>query len=119
MNIPQDLIQKGKLLSLDDENEEFIEAYKRVISSDDVKHAEDEATIGHDNFIGMELGIRRGDESQMDKGIVKRRALDDNGVPLGNYHANLIVNSAQYEVDFGGDDVEIPMMLRSFQQISL
>ena len=42
LNVPHDLIQEGKLLSLDDdEDQDFIDNYNRVIVSKDVKHVED------------------------------------------------------------------------------
>ena len=49
INISHDLIQQGKLLSLDDEDEDFIASYNRVIDSKDVKHIDD-FRIGEDNF---------------------------------------------------------------------
>ena len=33
--------------------------------------------IGEDNFVGMEVGIRRGDDARLDKGIVKKRAVGE------------------------------------------
>ena len=44
------LVQVGKLLSLDNEDEEFIAEYSRVIDSEDVKHVED-IRIGEDNYV--------------------------------------------------------------------
>ena len=76
LNVPHDLIQEGKLLSLDDEDQDFIDNYNRVIDSQDVKHVED-LKIREDNFVGMEVGIRRGDDARLDRGIVKKRAIGE------------------------------------------
>ena len=88
LNIPHDLIQQRKLLSLDDEDQEFIDDYNRVIDSDLVKHVED-LRIGEDNFIGMELGIRRGDDAMLDRGVVKKRAIGNDGLPMGTHNKNI------------------------------
>ena len=106
INISHDLIQQGKLLSLDDEDEDFIASYNRVIDSKDVKHIDD-LRIGEDNFIGMELGIRRGDDARLDRGVVKRRALDDDGTPMGTHNPNILIDNSIYEVEFANGDVDL------------
>lgn len=105
LHLPHNLIQEGKRLSLDDEDEEFINSYNRVIDSEDVKHVED-LRIGEDNFIGMEVGIRRGDDAKMDRGIVKKRAVGDDGEPLGVHNSNIIMDTSLYEVEFHNGDIE-------------
>ena len=52
------VIQQGKLLSLEDEDEQFIQDYSRVIDSEHVKHIDDLHIGADNNYIGMELGIR-------------------------------------------------------------
>ena len=99
LHIPHNLIQEGKLLSLDDEDEEFINNYNRVIDSKDVKHVDD-LRIGEDNFIGMEVGIRRGDDAKLDRGIVKKGAVGDDREPLGVHNNNIIVDTSLYEIEF-------------------
>ena len=99
LNIDPHLIQSGKLLSLDDEYSECIEEYSRVINSDDVKHVED-LRIGNDNYVGMEVEIRRGDECELERVIVKRRRTDIDGNQIGSYHNNPIMDTSQYEVEY-------------------
>ena len=82
INVSHNVIQDGKLLSLDDEDEQFREDFNRVIDSEHVKHV-DNLRIDDDNFIGMELGIRRGDDAKLDRGIVKKRAIGEDGIPMG------------------------------------
>lgn len=40
-----------------------------------MKHVED-LRIGQDNFIEMEVGIRRGDDAKLDQGAVKKRVIE-------------------------------------------
>ena len=84
---------------LDNEDEEFIAEYSRVIDSDDVKHVED-VRIGEDNYVGMEVGIRRGDECELERVKVRRRRVDIDGNSVGTYNSNPFVDSSQYEVEY-------------------
>ena len=99
INIPHNLIQEGKLLSLDDEDKQFINDFNRVVSSDDIKHIED-LRIGEDNVIGMEVGIRRGDDAKLERGVVKKRVLGEDDKPLGVYHNNVLIDTSMYDVEF-------------------
>ena len=106
INVPHDLIQHGKLLSLDDEDEDFISDYNWVIDNKSLKHVDD-LKIGQDTFIGMELGIRRGDDAKLDRGIVKKRAVGDDGTPLGTQSNNILLDTSMYEVEFNDGDMEV------------
>ena len=88
------------------ENEEFTEDYKRVIDSELLPHAEEQG--GQQNHVGMELGIRRGDNAQIEQGIVRRRITDEDGRPIGQPNNNPILDTTQYEVEF--EDGEIKTM---------
>ena len=82
VRVDPNIIQQGKLLSLDDEDEEFIQEYSRVIDSEDVKHIDD-LRVGEDNYIGMELGIRRHDNARLDHAVVKREKQISKDGPWG------------------------------------
>ena len=94
------------MLSLDDEDSGFIEEYSRVINSDDGNHVEDLRT-GNDNYVGMEVGIRRGDECELERVIVKRRRTDIDGNQIGSYHNNPIMDTSQYEVEYLNGELDI------------
>jgi hypothetical protein len=66
-------IQQGKLFDLELEEEEFIDDYRRVIDSELEPHMEDSVEAG--SYVGMELGIRRGAESELETARVKRRVV--------------------------------------------
>ena len=104
IGVDHDIIQQGKLLNLDMENEEFIEDYKRVIDSELLPHAEEQG--GQQNYVGMELGIRRGDDALIEHGIVKRRITDEDGRPVGRPNNNPILDTTQYEVEFEDGEIE-------------
>jgi len=106
LKVDPQLIQTGKLLSLDNEDEEFIAEYSRAVDSKDVKHVED-IRIGGDKYIGMEVGIRKGDECELERVKVKRRKIDIDGNPVGTYHSNPIMDSSQYEVEYLDDEIGI------------
>ena len=93
---------KDTLLSLEDEDAEFIEEYRRVIQNKDIGEAEqiDIAEIGEtDAYLDMELGIQR-EEEGIHHARVKRRALDNEGKPIGVANNNPILDSRLYEVEY-------------------
>ena len=59
------------------------------------------------NYVGMEVGISRGEEGKNKRGSVKWRLLDENGRPMGNAHSNPLVDSRRYEVKFEDGSKEI------------
>ena len=77
------VIQQGKLLSLEDEDKQFIQDYSRVIDSEHVKHIDDLHIGADNNYIGMELGIRRHEDGPLEHVVVKRRKTDIEGKPMG------------------------------------
>ena len=100
---------RGQLLSLEDEDEEFLKEFHRVIDSKDVKNAEsiEASEFGTtDPYLSMELGLNRGEDG-LHLARVKRRALDDEGKPLGVPNNNPILDSRQYEVEFIDGHIEI------------
>jgi hypothetical protein len=96
------------ILSLENEDEEFIEEYKRVITDKDLKDAEDVTSkeLGiPDPYLDMELGLNRGDELQ--HATVKRRAMGEDGTPIGVANNNPLLDDRKYEVEFIDGQIEI------------
>lgn len=81
IQLDHNAIQEGKLLNLDMESQDFIDEYRRVISDESLPEAEDQ--LGHQNYIGMEVGIRRGDDAELHRATVRGRVTDDEGRPIG------------------------------------
>ena len=64
---------------MEDEDEEFVTEFKRVINHEDVKDADDDNSneIGiEDPYLNMELGIQHDNEEGMHHARVKRRTVD-------------------------------------------
>ena len=71
------------LPSLENEDEEFLDEFNRVIKYSDLAEAEDEQVKSskygvEDSYLDMELGIRRDDE-RIHHARFKRRAVDQDG----------------------------------------
>ena len=94
-----DHVPKDKLLSLEDEDEEFLKGFRKVISDPDLPEA-DEEYGAVDPYIGMELGMPVGGDGERIYGQVKRRAVDENGRPIGRPSNNPMMDSRQYEIEF-------------------
>lgn len=97
------------VLSLEREDEEFVNEYKRVIDSKDVADIEDYTNeeVGiKDPYINMELGITR-DEEGMHHARVKRRAVDEEGKPIGMPSDNPLMDQRQYEIEYMDGRTEI------------
>ena len=103
-------VDPKKLLGLHFEDEDFLKEYHRVINSDDLQEIDnevDESIQGEATYTGMELGLPRKDDGALEHAIVKRRALDVEGKPIGKPNMNPILDSRQYEVEFLNGDTEI------------
>ena len=77
--------------------------FKLVIDHEDVKDADDDNSneIGiEDPYFNILLGIRHDDEEGMHHDRVKRRAVDQEGIPVGRPQNNPLLDHCQYEVEF-------------------
>ena len=98
------------VLSLENEDEEFIKEFRRIIDNKNIKDVEDLRSndeIGEtDTYLNMELGLHRNEE-MMQKARVKRRAVDQEGKPIGIANSNPLLDSRQYEVEYldGGTEI--------------
>jgi len=66
------------IICLEDENDEFMQEYNRVINSTDLpdtKEAIDESGSEGDKYIGMEIRLSRGEDGDLEYATVKRRKL--------------------------------------------
>lgn len=55
----------------------------------------------------MEVGIKRKDEANLDRGRVNRRAVGDTGIPLGTHNTNILVDTSLYEVESDNGEIEL------------
>ena len=99
------------ILSLENEDDKFLEEFNRVIKDPDVVEGNDDqqqpSEFGvEDPYLNMELGIRR-DEEGLHHARVKRRAVDDDNRPIGRPSNNPLLDSRQYEVEYTNGTTEI------------
>ena len=99
---------KPKLLCLEDEDEEFKEEFNRAIDNTNLKDVD--ATLNNvdttnttefgniDPYLGMKLGLNRGEEEGLEFASVKRRSVYEDGKPIGIPINNTILDSQQYKI---------------------
>ena len=104
ISIDQNEVRRESLLSLELEDDVFLQEYSRVINDPDVIEADNEAE--GDQYMNMELGLLRGPDGTMIKAKVKKRTLDEAGNPIGKYHENPLLDSRLYDVEFVDRGVE-------------
>jgi len=71
---------------------------------------EDESQIDFDTnyaHISMEIGLPRGPGGNIQRAVVKRRAIGEDGMSLGVASSNPLENTRLYEVEFVGGDKEL------------
>ena len=99
------------LLSLENEDEEFLDEFNPVIKDSDLAEAEDEQVKSReygveDSYLDMELGIRRDDEV-LHHARVKRRAVDQDFPPIGRPSNNPLLGSRRYKVEYLDGTTEV------------
>lgn len=92
-------------LATDEYDADFIEEYNKRIS-DDTIHDADMMNLS-DEYVSMEVNIPRGSDGETENAIVKRRALDIDGVPIGKPNKNPILDTRRYEVQYNDGSIEL------------
>ena len=103
--IPDSAVQDvsaSMLLSLENEDDKFLDEFNQVIKDSDLAEAEDDRDTHseygvEDSYLGMALGIRRDDEG-LHHAKVKRRVVDEDNKPIGRPSNNPLPDSRKYEV---------------------
>ena len=111
------------LFDLEGEDEEFLRNFNMPIDVDGIAQGagregteddgvQDEAVEEGDdldapNYVGMEIGLRRGDEGGLQRATVRRRILDEDGRPSGVATRNPMTDTRRFEVEFQDGEKEI------------
>ena len=103
-NVPQDMI-----LDMEHEDDEFFTQFNKAINDPSLKEADDfnEEYGKEDPYIGMNLGLPRGPDDELQHAKVKKRVIDDDGVPVGISNKNPLLDMRQYEVEYVNGESEI------------
>lgn len=100
-----------RMLNIHLEDEDFLMEYNRVINNSDILDEDDKAydpNYEAENYLNMELSLRRGDDgTDAEHAVVKRRAIDVDGRPIGVAHSNPLMDSRRYEVEYDDGTTEI------------
>jgi len=98
------------LFDLQREEEEFLRDFNRTLDSNlgTILEHDPSTTQTHnevaseDQYVNAEIGIRRDPEGPIQRAKVKRRKLDDSGMPVGTAHStgNPLLDQRMYEVEF-------------------
>ena len=92
-------------LTTDEYDADFIEEYVNRISDSSIKDAD--IMNAQDEYVNMEVGIPRGPDGELENAMVKRRALDIDGTPIGKSSNNPILDTRAYEVQYNDGTIEI------------
>ena len=99
-NMPQ-----SHLLSLENEDSEFIEEFMRVQNNDDVPLEEDNVEATPDPYLHMEFTLPRGVDGAPANYEVKKQVVDNDGKPKGIWTNNYMTDTAEYVVaDLDGNE---------------
>ena len=99
-NMPQ-----SHVLSLENEDTEFIEELMWVWNNDNVPLAEDDVEATPDPYLHMEFTLPRGVDGAPVNYEVKKRVIDDDGKPKGIWTNNYMTDTAEYVVaDLDGNE---------------
>ena len=85
-----------------DHDPDFHAEFHDVVSSDEVKEADQEFTpeVFDDTYLNMEVALPKGDEDHPMLAKVTKRLRDKDGLPIGTAHDNPILDTRMYEVEF-------------------
>ena len=98
-------------LSLDEDDEEFMREYRGLIKENkppnEGEQTPDEPTPdSFDGYLNMEVGMPRGEDGEIEHAIVKRRAIDQLGQPIGVSNDNPMLDTRQYDVEYLDGTIE-------------
>ena len=104
-----DEVPKWNHLSLAEEDEVFKEEFRKVINDKSILDAdESEPSLNDDGmYVNMEIGLPRGEDGNLERAIVKKRAVDVDGNPIGVPNKNPILDSSMYEVEYIDGTIEV------------
>ena len=98
------------ILGLNDESDEFLQEYNRVINSTDLPEIDSappsQLGLGGDEYLNMEIGLPRGHDGNLELATVKRRVVDIEGNPIGKPNKHKMLDSREYEVEFINGEIE-------------
>ena len=105
-------VHSSYVIDPEDEDPTFFDEFTRVIDDGRLRHADDEhaateTEVTTDPYVGMEMALVRGGEGELIHATVRKRVRDHDGKPVGIAHANPLLDSRKYEVQYIDGHVEV------------
>ena len=112
--MPKNVSPDWNRLSLDENDKSFDEDFHKIINDESIPESDEESysdkrnenvldssSSGHfDPYLHMEVGLPQGSDDQLHHAMVKRRAVDSEGKPIGIESSNPLTDTRVYEVEF-------------------
>src|SRR6056300_2119734 len=105
-------IPQSKVFDYENEEEDFLRNFNMSISPDDIQ-IEDETSkergdhLDAPNYVGMQVGLPRGAEGELEPATVRRRIEDSEGRPSGVARSNPLIDTRRYEVEYEDGNTEV------------
>src|SRR5210317_309608 len=105
-------IPQSKVFDYENEEEDFLRNFNMSISPDDIQ-IEDETSeerrdhLDAPNYVGMQVGLPRGAEGELERATVRRRIEDSEGRPSGVARSNPLIDTRRYEVEYEDGNTEV------------
>ena len=104
-------VPASMLLSLENEDEQFLDEFNWVIKYSDLAEAEDEQVKSseygvEESYLDMEIGIRRDDE-KIHHARFQQRTVNQDGRPIGRPSNNPLIDRRRYEVEYLDGTTEV------------
>ena len=94
-------------LTLENEDNDFIEEFNRVIKSEDLSDSNEcHSEFGFDNWLNMEVGMDM-EEHRFQQGTVNKSAIDADGKPIGSAIDNVPLDGCACKIEFSDGQTEI------------
>ncbi|CAJ1945011.1 unnamed protein product [Cylindrotheca closterium] len=86
--------------------------FNKLIKAEDVDNGTLQGTTETDNidaqnYVNMEIGLRRGQEGELQRAVVHRRLVDAEGNPMGVANNNQLLDTRQYKVEYEDGSTEV------------
>jgi len=107
-----DAIPRRSLFDFTQEDETFLSNFNQPITTEGIADNDQEGSdrvgdaLDAPNYIGMEVGIRRGAEGELQRAKVPQRLTNENGNPMGIGNNNPIANTRRYKVEYADGSTE-------------
>lgn len=112
-NWAKNVSEEDLMFDLESEDEEFMRNFSMLINPETLVDGDLEGTtratddLDAQNYVNMEVGLPRGPDGQLQKAVVKKRIVDENGRPVGIANNNQLLDTRQYEVEYEDGGTEI------------